>query len=35
MVIALRPIMKKRREQEEKKTIEAALEIERALEGEK
>lgn len=35
MVLALWPIMKKRRKQEEKKTIEAALEIERALEGEK
>jgi len=35
IVLALWPIMKKRRKQEEKKTIEAALEIERALEGEK
>jgi hypothetical protein len=35
IVLALMPIMKKRRKQEEKKTIEAALEIERALEGEK
>jgi hypothetical protein len=33
--LALWPVMKKRRKQEEKKTIEAALEIERALEGEK
>lgn len=35
IVLALWPIMKKRRKQEEKKTVEAALEIERALEGEK
>ncbi len=35
IVLALWPIMKKKRKQEEKKTIEAALEIERALEGEK
>jgi hypothetical protein len=35
IVIALWPIMKKRRRQEDKKTIEAALEIERALEGER
>jgi hypothetical protein len=35
IVLALWPIMKKRRKQEEKKTIEAALEIERALEDEK
>jgi hypothetical protein len=35
LVLALWPIMKKRRKLEEKKTIEAALEIERALEDEK
>jgi hypothetical protein len=35
IVLALWPILKKKRKQEEKKTIEAALEIERALEGEK
>ena len=35
IVIALWPIMKKRRKREEKRTVEAALEIERALEGEK
>ncbi|MBU0624410.1 MAG: PKD domain-containing protein [Candidatus Thermoplasmatota archaeon] len=35
LVLALWPIVKKRRKQEENKTIEAALEIERALEGEK
>lgn len=35
IAIALWPIMKKRRKQEDKKTVEAALEIERALEGEK
>ena len=35
IVLALWPIMKKRRKQEEKKTVEAALEIERALQGEK
>ncbi len=35
IVLALWPIMKKRRKQEEKKTIEAAIEIERALQGEK
>lgn len=35
IVLALWPIMKKRRKQEETKIVEAALEIERALEGEK
>lgn len=35
IIIALWPVMRRRRKQEEKKTIEAALEIERALEGEK
>lgn len=35
IAIALWPIMKKRRKQEEKKTVEAALEIERALQGDK
>lgn len=35
IVLALWPIMKKRRKQDEEKKIEAALEIEKALEGEK
>ena len=35
IVLALWPVMKKRRKQEEKRKIEAAIEIEKALEGEK
>jgi len=35
IAIALWPTMRKRRKQEDKKTVEAALEIERALQGEK